>query len=124
MKEKMVFTLMILLSLSVDAYEKADAFIVKIYDAKVKVLSPVKDDPNLSVIIENKTLVDIRGKVETGRGEILNYVKISPRSSASLELKKDKNNKREKIFFIPQSPPFQRVELRLGSKPYEIPPQT
>jgi len=104
-----------------NAYEKADAFIVKVYDTKVKVVSPVKDDPNLSVIIENKTLVDIRGKIETGRGEILNYVNIKSRASTSLKLKrKDK----EKIFFIPQSPPFQKVELKLGNRPYEIPPQT
>lgn len=103
------------------SYEKADAFVVRIFDDKVKVLSPVKDDPNLNVIIENKTLVDIRGKIENGYGEILYYVNVKSRGSRSFSLKR---KLKEKIFFIPQSPPFQKVELKLGNKPYEIPPQT
>jgi hypothetical protein len=121
MKRLSIIFATLLLNFNVGAYEKSDAFIVKIFDDKVKVLSPTVDDPNLSVIIENKTLVDIRGKIETGRGEILNYVNIKSRASSSLELKR-KN--KEKIFFIQQSPPFQKVELKLGNRPYEIPPQT
>ena len=121
MKNALLLMFTLLLGFNSWAYEKSDAFIVKIFDGRVLVLSPVKDDPNLSVIIENKTLVDIRGKIETGRGEILNYVNILARGSQSLKL--NRKNK-ERIFFIPQSPPFQRVELKLGNKPYEIPPQT
>lgn len=105
---------------SSNAYEKADAFIVKIYDERVRVLSPVKYDPKLNVIIENKTLVDISGKVETGSGEILAYVTIKPAKAASVNVKKIKD---DSVFFIPLSPPSQKVELKLGSKPYEIPPR-
>lgn len=109
-----------LLSFSVSSYEKADAFIVKVYDERVRVLSPAKYDPLLNVIIENKTLVDISGKVETSSGEILAYVTIKPSKATSVNVKKVKE---EKVYFVPLSPPLQKVELKLGSKPYEIPPR-
>lgn len=102
------------------SYESPDAFIVKIYDKQVRVLSPTKYDEKLSVIIENKTLTPMRGKLETYSGETLNYVSIDPGKSTSLSV--ERLNK-ERLFFIPTSPPLQKVELKLGNKPYEIPPR-
>lgn len=112
--------LFILISLSINGYEKSDAFVVKIFDDKVKVLSPIKFDPSLTVIIENKTLVQIKGRIETGRGEMLTHIALEPGKSVSKSVKRLKS---EKLFFIPLSPPFQKVELKLGNKPYEIPPR-
>lgn len=102
------------------SYERPDAFIVKIYDKRVKVLSPAKYDEQLAVIIENKTLTPMRGKLETYSGETLNYVSIDPGKSTSLSVKR---LNKERLFFIPTSPPLQKVELKLGNKPYEIPPR-
>lgn len=102
------------------AYERPDAFIVKIYDQRVRVLSPSKYDETLAVIIENKTLTPMRGKLETYSGETLNYVSIDPGKSASLSVKR---LNKERLFFIPIAPPLQKVELKLGNKPYEIPPR-
>ena len=106
-------------TLSVSAYEQADAFIVKIYDEKVRVLSPKKFDEKLTVIVENKTLTLIKGRLETGRGEFLKFVSVAPSKSVSMNVKRLKT---DKVFFVPLAPPSQKVELKLGNKPYEIPP--
>ncbi len=103
------------------AYESPDAFIVKVFDEKVQVLSPVKFDPDMSVIVENKTLVTIKAKVMTESETNTEYLSILPGKTTSVRLK---NLDKEKIFFVPLSPPLQQVELKLGSKPYEIPPRS
>jgi len=103
------------------AYESPDAFIVKISNEKVKVLSPQKFDSPMSVIIENKTQVTIKGRISTESGSSEEFLSLQAGKSISVKLK---NINSEKIFFIPMSPPLQRVELKLGSKPYEIPPRS
>lgn len=107
-------------SLPVLSYEKADSFVVKVYDEKVRVLSPNKYDPLLKVVIENKTLSKITGKVETGSGEVLAFISILPSKFTSVSVKSLKS---EKVYFVPLSPPLQKVELKIGNKPYEIPPK-
>ncbi len=110
-----------IVSLRTFAYESPDAFIVRVYDEKVRVLSPVKYDPQLSVIIENKTLVTLKAKVITESESSIEFISLAPSKTTSVKLK---NLDKEKIYFIPMSPPLQRVELKLGSKPYEIPPRS
>ena len=122
-KYKFFFTWLLFLILVLGqsyGYEKPDAFIVKIYDEKVRVLSPAKYDPKLSVIIENKTLVIMKGKLETSSGQVLKFISVAPGKSVSVGVKKVKA---EKVYFIPLSPPLQKVELKIGNKPYEIPPK-
>ena len=102
------------------SYEQADAFIVKIFDDKVRVLSPKKFDERLTVIIDNKTLTLIKGRLETGRGEFLNFVTVEPSKSVSVSVKR---LKKDRVFFVPLAPPSQKVELKLGNKPYGIPPR-
>lgn len=102
------------------SYEKPNAFVVKVYDEKVRVLSPTKYDPLLTVVIENKTLTKLKGKIETGSGEVLKFVSISPGKFTSVNVEKLKT---QKLYFIPLSPPLQKVELKIGNKPYEIPPK-
>lgn len=103
----------------VQAYEKADAFVVKIYDKSMRVLSPVKYDKALTVIIDNRTLSKVTGKIETESGVVMDYVAIG--SGETSAYKVGRLNK-EKVYFVPMSPPLQKVELKLGNKPYEIPP--
>lgn len=112
--------IIIFLNFSAFSYEKPSAFIIKVYDDKVRVLSPTKYDPLLSVVIENKTMAKLKGKIETGSGEVLKFVSILPGKFTSVNVKKLKT---QKLFFVPLSPPLQKVELKIGNKPYEIPPK-
>jgi len=109
-----------LFAYSTHSYERADAFIVKVYDDLVRVLSPTKYDPKLAVVIENKTLTKIVGKVETSSGQVLAYVAVEAGKFTSVNVKRLKT---DKVYFIPTAPPLQKVELKLGNKPYEIPPK-
>ncbi len=102
------------------SYEKADAFIVKVLDKRVKVLSPSKWDPKLHLIVKNETLTKLIGKVETEDGRLVARVSVESRKSQSIELRFPKSTK---LFFVPMMPPFQKVQLKLGNKPYEIPPK-
>jgi len=118
------FTLILILSLSGInslAYESPDAFIVKVFNEKVRVLSPKKFDSPMSVIIENKTQVIIKGRITTESGSSEEFISLDAGKSTSVKLK---NLNKEKLFFVPMSPPLQKVELKLGSKPYEIPPRS
>jgi hypothetical protein len=115
------FFLFLWLPIQLLSYEKADAFIVKVYDEKVRVLSPTQYDPNLSVIVENKTLLTLKAKVVTESEQSVRHLSIEPGKSTHVKLQ---HINKEKIFFIPLSPPLQKVELKLGSKPYEIPPRS
>ncbi len=108
------------LNLVAKAYEKADTFIVKIHNDRVRVVSPTGYDPKMAIIIQNKTLTPIIGKIVKNQGEILHFLKIGPSKSRSYPLT---INKGDRAYFIPQSPPFQKIELVLGRKVYEIPPK-
>jgi hypothetical protein len=101
-------------------YERSDAFIVRIFDEKVRVLSPQKFVPRLNVIVENKTLVKVIGHLSDEKGKVLSYLSISSGGHKSIELKVKKGNK---VFFTSLSPPFQKVQLLLGKKAYAIPPE-
>ena len=107
-------------SSGVYAYEKSDTFYVQVHDKFVKVLSPDQFKENLSVIVENKMNQKLLGKLVKGNGERVGFYSILSQSMASLDvvLKKE-----EKLFFVPLSPSFQEVELKIGKKSYEIPPE-
>ena len=122
MKFTLVTTLLsFLFCLSINSYESPDAFIVKVYDQKVRVLSPVKYDPELNVIVENKTRVTLKAKLVTETESNVEFLSLEAGRTTNIKLK---NLDKEKVFFIPLSPPLQKVELKLGSKPYEIPPRS
>jgi len=120
-KFNIIFILFLLSGFNSFAYESPDAFIIKVFNEKVRVLSPKKFDSPMSVIIENKTQVTIKGRVTTESGSSEEFLSLQAGKSTSVKLK---NVNSEKIFFVPMSPPLQRVELKLGSKPYEIPPRS
>ena len=103
-----------------NAYERSDAFIVTAYSEKIAIVAPPKFDPKLNVIVVNKTLIKLLGKIETGSGKVLAYVSVPSGKSQSIEVG---NKLNEPVFFIPMAPAFQRVQLNVGSKPYEIPPK-
>jgi hypothetical protein len=102
------------------AYENAEAFMVYLLEDRVKVLSPKNYHKNQSVIIENKTLTKVIGKIRNQDGEVLKYVNILPGEFKSVEVVIIKG---QSIFFVPMVPSFQEVILSFGKKSYEVPPQ-
>jgi hypothetical protein len=105
---------------SAGAYEKADAFIVRVYDKSVKVLSPAEFSEKVSVIVENKTLTGLRARLEKKGGAVLEQLNIAPGGFKANEISLDKG---DILQFVPLSPPSQEVVLSFGKPPYEIPPQ-
>ena len=101
------------------ANEKSEAFLVTIYDRFVKVVSPDKAYTQTSIIIENKTLSTIVGKIQRGKTD-LHFLTLEPQNSKSLQVKIVGN---EPLLFVPLSPSSQEVQLLIGKKSYEIPPQ-
>lgn len=100
--------------------EVSDTFIVLIYDQYVKVISPAKLGSRTNVIIENKSLNKIVGKIISKNRKFVRYVTVESESTDTVEL----NLKYDKRFFyIPMAPSFQGVELLAGMKSYAIPPQ-
>lgn len=99
---------------------RTDAFMVRIFDERVVVTSPIKKKKDINVIVENKTLNKIVGKVETESGVVLGFVSLMPKKFQSVSLKERGS---EKVYFIPLSPSFQKVILKFNNKVYEIPPK-
>lgn len=102
------------------AYERADAFIVRAYNKSYKILSPPGFKAKTNLIVENKTTVKLLGKVKLGNGKTLGHMSIKPGSYQTTIINMKKN---ERVYFVPLSPPFQKFELKFGSRPYEIPPK-
>lgn len=112
--------LVFLLSLNIQAKELQETFVVTLFDKYVKVVSPDKFHNKLSIIIENKSLVKVHGKVDYDSAKESLFVAVFPNETRTVEISPEQN---DKIVFIPQAPPFQEVELIFGRKSYEIPPQ-
>lgn len=112
---------LLLISSSVFAQnEKIEEFVVTIYDRSLKVISPDKAKNTYSIVIENKSLAKVIGKVQNSSGKIYSIVSIEPNSFSKVSVE---NKKGERVFFIPLSPAFQEAELIPGQKVYEIPPR-
>jgi glycerol-3-phosphate responsive antiterminator len=111
------YLFLLLFSITSWAYEKADAFIVTAQPDHYAVLSPVQIKSKIGLIIQNKTLSKIIGKLITEDEEILD-ITIKSGKTKSVEFKYSKNNK---YYFLPIFPPFQKIELKRGERSYEVP---
>jgi hypothetical protein len=118
---KIFFGLILLLQLTpVFAIESLDGFLVSAYDDRFKVVSPEKFKASMEVIIENKTLVRLIGKLTINKSANVSYISVDSEKyqKAYVKLKKG-----DVLHFVPLSPAFQEVELIVGNKNYEIPPK-
>lgn len=98
------------------------SFVVTVMDYSMRVVSPdasLKKEKTLSVIIENKTISKLIGKVEQA-GKAVQFISLAPNSFQSVEFA---NIRGEQVQFIPLAPAFQEALLEVGQKSYEIPPQ-
>jgi len=111
--------LLFLLSFSSFAVEFTDAFIVTVYDKKIRVTSPKKKTKLISIIIKNKTAQDIRSEVATEK-KVIKRFNLKAESSRSLEVDYSKIGT---LYYVSIAPPFQSVELKFSERPYEIPPK-
>ena len=121
MEKDMKVFLIALIFFTIDfsiAREQSEAFQVKIFDQRVKVISPNKHSQKMSIILENVTLTKFIGKIVTQKRKVLEYLAIPPRGFQTIEISIKKN---EVVFFVPQSPGLQEVELVVGRDSYEIP---
>ena len=118
---KMLFSLLFILQFSnAFAIESLDGFLVSAFDDRFKVISPEKFKPNMEVIIENKTLVRLIGKLTINKSINASFIAVDSEKyqKAYVKLKKG-----DVLHFVPLSPAFQEVELIVGNKNYEIPPK-
>lgn len=112
-------TLWVLLLLPVMSFAqvKTEGFIIQVSDQGMSVLSPEKQRPLFSVIVENRSLSDQVGKFVVG-SKILKFVSVKSGKTESLEIE---NKTSSPVVFVPVSPAFQEVPLMFGKKAYEIP---
>lgn len=118
---KLFFFISIFLNFSVWAQgEKIDDFVVSVYDRSIKVISPDAVRSKYIIVVENRSLGRIIGKLQGSSGKTFAIMSIEPNqfNKTSLELKKN-----ERYFFVPMAPAFQEAELIVGHKTYEIPPK-
>ena len=108
----MVFFSQVLVAIS------AESFVVDIFDRKIRVSSPARHSPKLHVILHNKTLEAMVGKIQTARGRVIDYVSLSSGESRSVEIGQLKG---EDMYYYPMAPAFQAVALVIGRPVYEIP---
>ena len=119
---KAFFGILILLQLSGHAFaiESLDGFLVSAYDDRFKVVSPEKFKPTMEVVIENKTLVRLVGKLTINKSTNASFLSVE---SGKFQKANVKLKKGDVLHFVPLSPSFQEVELIVGNKNYDIPPQ-
>ncbi len=120
MKLFALFFLFALAGPAASAYQQADAFILEITDKRTRILSPTQWSISLNLIVKNKTLLKLIGRLENQDQKVLKYFTIDPRKDYSLPLPEPKGNR---LFFVSMVPPMQKMELKIGSPPREIPPQ-
>lgn len=102
------------------AIESSNGFLVTAYDESFRVVSPMKFKNPMEVIVENKTLVRLVGKVIINNKQNVGFTSIDTDKYQRImvDLKKG-----DVLHFVPLSPAFQEVELIVGNKIYEIPPK-
>jgi uncharacterized SAM-binding protein YcdF (DUF218 family) len=102
------------------AIESLNGFLVSAFDDRFKVISPEKFKTPMEVIVENKTLVRLIGKVIVNSKTVAGYVAVEPEKYQKVIINLKKG---DVLHFVPLSPSFQEVELIVGNKSYEIPPK-
>ncbi|MBY0412839.1 MAG: hypothetical protein K2Q18_01675 [Bdellovibrionales bacterium] len=120
-KVRFLFLCLFLISFKALAIESLDGFLVSAYDDRFRVVSPEKFKPSMEIIIENKTLVRLIGKITVNKNTAnASFISVNPEKfqKALVKLKKG-----DVLHFVPLSPAFQEVELIVGNKNYEIPPK-
>lgn len=110
----------ILANSSLYAIESSNGFLITAYDDRFKIVSPEKFRSPMEVIVENKTLVRLVGKVMINNKSNAGFTSIESDKYQRVMVNLKKG---DLLHFVPLSPAFQEVELIVGNKTYEIPPK-
>lgn len=102
----------------VGVHERADAFIIEALPDRYKILAPVSIQTKIGIILKNNTLSKLIGKIETNAGTKRVFLSVPSGSYKSIDVEMAKG---ETFYFIPLSPSFERIELKVGQLAYEIP---
>ena len=94
-----------------------EAFILRVHHGHLSVETPKLEREKVSVIVENKTISNMKAKLASSI-ENMNFFSIEPGASVSIEVVYDS---RKKLYFVPLSPPFEDVELKFNDGYYEVP---
>jgi hypothetical protein len=97
---------------------QSETFIVRSFDRHVEVLAPSKLHDDQVVVIENKTLDALVGRLQTADGRHRRNITVKAGGSERVSIP---GRGQEHLIFIPLAPAFQEVELRVGRASYEIP---
>lgn len=116
---KKLYLIFLLFSFNAFAIESHTGFLISAYDDRFKVVSPEKFKTPMEIVIENKTLVRLIGKVVVNHEKIVNLLSIDSEKIAQFNVPLKKG---DILHFVPLSPAFQEVELIVGNKNYDIPP--
>jgi hypothetical protein len=103
---------------SANSIESSNGFVITAFDSNFKVISPEKFRTPMEVIVENKTLVRLIGKVVINGKGSTGYTSIESDKYQRVMVNLKKG---DLLHFVPLSPAFQEVELIVGNKSYEIP---
>lgn len=117
---RLLFTFMALSISRVDAIESSNGFVVTGYDDRFRIISPEKFRSPMEVIVENKTLVRLIGKVTVNNKINVGFTAVDSDKYQRIMVNLKKG---DLLHFVPLSPSFQEVELIVGNKIYEIPPK-
>lgn len=117
---KIIGLILLFFSLQGHAVESHDGFLVSAHDDRFKVVSPEKYKTPMEVIVENKTLVRLIGKIIINHDRIISFSSVDPEKFQRIMIPLKKG---DILHFVPLSPAFQEVELIVGNKTYEIPPK-
>jgi hypothetical protein len=115
-----IFLIFLAFSCRSFAIESLSGFLVTAYDDRFRVVSPEKFRSPMEIVIENKTLVRLIGKVVVNNKMTLGFTSIESENYQKLSANLKKG---DVLHFIPLTPAFQEVELIVGNKTYEIPPK-
>lgn len=118
--QRFVLLFVLFFSANVAAIESLEGFLVTAFDDRFKIVSPTKYKPDMEVIVENKTLVRLVGKILINNQKNVYYVSVDPEKYQKIIVKIKKG---DILHFVPLTPAFQEVELIIGNKNYEIPPK-
>jgi len=115
---KMIFFLLIFIHSSLSfAAESSEAFIVNIYEDRIRVVSPKKKMDIVGVIIKNNTFDDIRSEISSEKKVLKRFV-LKSQDSESIQIN---YSQLKTLYYVSIAPPFQAVELKFSQRPYEIP---
>lgn len=115
-----LFIFVTLAAVKAHAIESLNGFLVTAYDDKFRVVSPEKFKSPMEVIVENKTLARLIGKVVVNNKTNVGFTSIETDKYQKIIVNLKKG---DVLHFVPLSPSFQEVELIVGNKIYEIPPK-